>query len=47
MLQMLNREINVLKHMRYSKYTHPVDLYQELLRICRRTVDLLAGPAGA
>lgn len=33
MLQMLNREINVLKHMRYSKYTHPVDLYQELLRI--------------
>ena len=33
MLQMLNREINVLKHMRQSKYTHPVDLYQELLRV--------------
>ena len=33
MLQMLNREINVLKHLRHSKYTHPVELYQELLRI--------------
>jgi type VI secretion system protein ImpJ len=33
MLQMLNREINVLKHMRRSRYTHPVELYQELLRV--------------
>ncbi|WEX10852.1 type VI secretion system baseplate subunit TssK [Chelativorans sp. AA-79] len=33
MLQMLNREINVLKHMRGSKYVHPVEMYQELLRI--------------
>ena len=33
MLQMLNREINVLRHMRHSRYTHPVDIYQELLRI--------------
>lgn len=33
MLQMLNREINVLKHMRASKYVHPVDVYEELLRI--------------
>lgn len=33
MLQMLNRQINLLKHMRNSKYVHPVELYQELLRI--------------
>ena len=33
MLQMLNREINILRHMRHSRYTHPVDIYQELLRI--------------
>lgn len=33
MLQMLNREINVLKHLRSSKYVHPVEVYQELLRI--------------
>jgi type VI secretion system protein ImpJ len=33
MLQMLNREINVLRHMRHSRYTHPVEIYQELLRI--------------
>jgi type VI secretion system protein ImpJ len=33
MLQMLNREINVLKHLRHSKYAHPVEIYQELLRI--------------
>jgi type VI secretion system protein ImpJ len=33
MLQMLNREINVLRHMRHSRYTHPVEVYQELLRI--------------
>jgi type VI secretion system protein ImpJ len=33
MLQMLNREINILRHLRHSKYTHPVDIYQELLRI--------------
>jgi type VI secretion system protein ImpJ len=33
MLQMLNREINVLKHLRHSKYVHPVDLYRELLRV--------------
>lgn len=33
MLQMLNREINVLKHMRGSKYIHPVELYQQFLRM--------------
>jgi type VI secretion system protein ImpJ len=33
MLQMLNREINVLKHLRHSKYAHPVEIYQELLRV--------------
>src|SRR5262245_14624306 len=33
MLQMLNREINILRHLRHSKYTHPVQIYQELLRI--------------
>ncbi|MBA3448997.1 MAG: type VI secretion system baseplate subunit TssK [Pseudaminobacter sp.] len=33
MLQMLNREINVLRHLRHSKYAHPVEIYQELLRI--------------
>jgi type VI secretion system protein ImpJ len=33
MLQMLNREVNVLKHLRHSKYAHPVDVYEELLRI--------------
>jgi type VI secretion system protein ImpJ len=33
MLQMLNREINILRHMRHSRYTHPVDIYVELLRI--------------
>jgi type VI secretion system protein ImpJ len=33
MLQMLNREINVLKHYRASKYIHPETLYVELLRL--------------
>lgn len=33
MLQALNREINVLKHMRNSKFVHPADLYQQLLRM--------------
>ncbi|MBK8456221.1 MAG: type VI secretion system baseplate subunit TssK [Phyllobacteriaceae bacterium] len=33
MLQLLNREINVLKHYRASKYIHPERLYVELLRL--------------
>lgn len=33
MLQMLNREINVLKHYRSSRYTHPETLFVELLRL--------------
>lgn len=33
MLLLLNREINVLKHMRASQYVHPVELYKELLRL--------------
>jgi type VI secretion system protein ImpJ len=33
MLQVLNREINVLKHYRASKYTHPEQLYVQLLRL--------------
>ena len=33
MLQMLNREIPVLKHFRSSRYVHPERLYEELLRI--------------
>ncbi|MYZ49402.1 type VI secretion system baseplate subunit TssK [Propylenella binzhouense] len=33
MLQLLNREINVLKHLRSSKYVHPVQVYEEFLRI--------------
>ncbi len=33
MLQMLNREINVVKHMRSSQFVHPVEFYKELLRI--------------
>lgn len=33
MLQMLNREINVLKHLRNSKYVHPERVYEELLRL--------------
>ncbi|MBC8129699.1 MAG: type VI secretion system baseplate subunit TssK, partial [Rhizobiaceae bacterium] len=33
MLQMLNREINVLQHFRRSKYVHPVEVYTEFLRI--------------
>ncbi|SON55888.1 type VI secretion protein, family [Hartmannibacter diazotrophicus] len=31
MLQLLNRQINVLKHLRRSKYVHPEQLYVELL----------------
>ncbi len=34
MLQALNREVNVLKHLRTSKYVHPERLYCELLRFC-------------
>jgi type VI secretion system protein ImpJ len=33
MLQLLNREVNVLKHLRSSKFIHPVRLYEELLRL--------------
>jgi type VI secretion system protein ImpJ len=33
MLQMLNREIPVLKHFRTSRYVHPERLYEEFLRI--------------
>lgn len=33
MLQILNREINVLKHYRASKYIHPETLYVEFLRL--------------
>jgi type VI secretion system protein ImpJ len=33
MLQLLNREINVLRHMRHSQYVHPERLYEELLRL--------------
>ena len=33
MLQMLNREIPVLKHFRSSRYVHPERLYEELLRV--------------
>ena len=32
-LQLLNRHINVLKHMRGSTYVHPERLYQEFLRL--------------
>ena len=33
MLLVLNREINLLKHYRHSRYIHPEDLYQLLLRL--------------
>ena len=33
MLLMLNREINVLRHLRNSRYVHPERLYVELLRL--------------
>src|SRR5690606_13239725 len=33
MLQLLNREVNVLKHIRNSKYVHPEQYYEELLRL--------------
>lgn len=33
MLLMLNREINVLRHLRASRYVHPCDLYVEILRM--------------
>lgn len=33
MLQLLNREINVLKHFRATKYLHPERLYVELMRL--------------
>jgi len=39
MLSVLNREVNVLKHMRTSKYVHPADLYEQILRL---TGDYLA-----
>ncbi|MET3900983.1 type VI secretion system protein ImpJ [Devosia sp. UYZn731] len=32
MLQALNRQINVFKHLRSSKFVHPVKVYEELLR---------------
>lgn len=34
MLLLLNREINVLRHYKASKYVHPNELYRELLRLC-------------
>ena len=33
MLQLLNRDIPVLKHFRASRYVHPERLYEELLRL--------------
>lgn len=33
MLQVLNREINVLKQLRHSKYVHPAQFHEELLRL--------------
>ncbi|PXA96872.1 type VI secretion system baseplate subunit TssK [Nostoc sp. 3335mG] len=33
MLQLLNREINVLRHLRASQYVHPERLYEEFLRL--------------
>ena len=33
MLQMLNREVNVLKHYRATRYLHPERLYIELIRL--------------
>ncbi|HTM77891.1 MAG TPA: type VI secretion system baseplate subunit TssK, partial [Devosia sp.] len=33
MLQALNRQVNVLKHMRRSKFVHPSEFYRELLRL--------------
>lgn len=33
MLLVLNREINLLKHYRHSRYIHPEELYQLLLRL--------------
>jgi type VI secretion system protein ImpJ len=33
MLLVLNREVNVLKHMRNSKYVHAADLYEQILRL--------------
>ncbi len=33
MLQMLNREINVLRHFRASKYVHPETIYVALMRL--------------
>ena len=33
MLQVLNREVPVLRHMRNSQYVHPERLYEELLRL--------------
>ena len=33
MLQLLNREVNVLKHYRGSKFVHPEMFYQEMLRL--------------
>lgn len=33
MLLVLNREINLLRHARHSRYTHPEALYQLLLRV--------------
>lgn len=43
MLQMLNREINVLQHLRRSKYTHPVAVYEEFLRIAGELATFSAG----
>ena len=34
MLLLLNREINILRHYKASKYVHPNELYKVLLRLC-------------
>lgn len=33
MLLLLNREVNILRHLRASRYVHPEDLYRALLRL--------------
>lgn len=51
MLQLLNREVNVLKHQRSSGYVHPETLYVELLRLAGElqtfTKGRLAAPYSA
>lgn len=33
MLQLLNREVNIIRHLRDSRYTHPEQVYQQFLRL--------------